>query len=207
MVFRAFSFFIAAALFLSAATKKSGSARGENEELILNVTLYIDPEDVKNLVGSDLGGHYFVAEVKVEPKFGKDVVIDRDDFQLRTDKDGEKAKPFAATQIAGQDSLIISEGEGGEAKARKSRGWSIGAGPGMMGSGSGDTGGGDRKATMQTSEKQNPLVKVLEQKILPQGKTDQPVSGLLYFPMEKQKLKDLELTYGGRENRIALRFK
>jgi len=25
--------------------------------------------------------------------------------------------------------------------------------------------------------------------------------------MEKQKMKDLELTYGGRENRISMRFK
>ena len=34
------------------------------------------------------------------------------------------------------------------------------------------------------------------------------MSGLLYFPMEKQKLKDLEMRYGGREeNRITLRFK
>jgi hypothetical protein len=43
--------------------------------------------------------------------------------------------------------------------------------------------------------------------VLPEKKTDQPTSGLLYFPMEQQKLKDLELTYGGRENRISMRFK
>jgi len=43
--------------------------------------------------------------------------------------------------------------------------------------------------------------------VLPEKKTEQPISGLLYFAMEKQKMKDLELTYGGRENRIALRFK
>ena len=38
-------------------------------------------------------------------------------------------------------------------------------------------------------------------------KIDQPVSGLLYFPMEQQKMKDLELVYGGKENRISLKFK
>ena len=68
---------------------------------MLTVTLHIDPADIKELIGNDLGGHYIVAEVKVEPKFGKDILLDRDDFQLRTDKDGEKAKPFAASQIAG----------------------------------------------------------------------------------------------------------
>jgi hypothetical protein len=57
------------------------------------------------------------------------------------------------------------------------------------------------------AEKENPIKKVLEDKVLPEKKTDQPVSGLLYFAMEKQKMKDLELTYGGRENRITMRFK
>ena len=33
------------------------------------------------------------------------------------------------------------------------------------------------------------------------------VSGFLYFPMEKQKLKDLELIYGPRQNQIRVRFK
>ena len=60
---------------------------------------------------------------------------------------------------------------------------------------------------MQHDEKENPLKKLLESRILPEKKTVAPVTGLLYFVMEKQKMKDLELTYGGRENRISLRFK
>jgi hypothetical protein len=47
----------------------------------------------------------------------------------------------------------------------------------------------------------------LEARVLPEGKTKEPVSGLLYFPMEKQKMKDLELTYGGKEDPIVLHFK
>ena len=57
------------------------------------------------------------------------------------------------------------------------------------------------------SQKDSPLTKLLEAKVLPETKTDKAVSGLLYFPMEKQKRKDLVLTYGPRENRITLRFK
>ena len=63
------------------------------------------------------------------------------------------------------------------------------------------------KATMENGEKENPLKKVLDAKVLPEKKTDQTTSGLLYFPMENQKLKDLELTYGGAENKIRMRFK
>ena len=43
--------------------------------------------------------------------------------------------------------------------------------------------------------------------MLPEKKTTQPLEGLLFFPLEKQRLKDLELIYGGKENRIGLRFK
>ncbi len=196
----------AVAVALAAASKKTMSTvRGENEDLILTATLYIDPAEIKDLIGSDLGGHYIVADVKIEPKYGKDVVIDRDDFLLRTDKDGEKAQPFVGSQIAGQEALVVSE-EG--AQTRRTRGLSgIGLGGGMMGGGGGDSDKGNAKSTMKSEDSANPIKKVLDAKILRDGKISEPVQGLLYFAMEKQKMKDLELHYGGREDRITLRFK
>ncbi|HLK63758.1 MAG TPA: hypothetical protein VKU19_09990 [Bryobacteraceae bacterium] len=193
-------------MILSAASKKTvATAKGENEDLIVTATLYLEPSDVKELIGNDLDGHYIVVDVKVDPKYGKEISVDRDDFQLRTDKDGEKAKPYAASQIAGQAVLVLSEEEG-EAKQKKSK-WSMG-GMGMgAGSGGASEPKGPTKATMKNNDKQESLEKTLETRILPEKKTDQPVSGLLYFPMEKQKMKDLELIYGGKENRISLKFK
>ena len=47
---------------------------------------------------------------------------------------------------------------------------------------------------------------LLKDKVLPEKKIEEPVTGLLYFPLEGQKLKDLELVYGAKENRIRLRF-
>ena len=96
-----------------------------------------------------------------------------------------------------------------------SPGWTGMGGPVIVGGGApasggaiGNTGGVEgAQATVHKDEKPNPLQKTLEEKILPEGKTSQPVSGLLFFPMEKQKLKNLELTYGGTENRISMRFK
>ena len=215
--------FLAAALCLSAAGKKAAvpvSARGENQDIIVNVTLYADRDLVKQLLGNDLDGHYIVAAVKVEPKYGKEVVIDRDDFLLRTDKDGEKARPFAPTQIAGRGALVIRQTAGGGAMQGEEGGPIIGM-PGGMGmptrlpggggsfgnGGAGDVGGAEAKMDNETGVKENPLVKELQQKALPEKKTDQPVSGLLYFVMEKQKIKDLELIYGARDTRIAMRFK
>src|ERR1700739_4659438 len=107
MPFRILSILFATGLLLSAADKKTPStARGENLAMILTVTLYDDPSLVKGLLGTDLEGHYIVADVKFEPKYGKDLVIDRDDFVLRTDKDGEKTTPFAPSQITGKDAVI-----------------------------------------------------------------------------------------------------
>lgn len=194
--------------FLGAAEKKTPSmARGENQDLVLNVTLYDDPVLVKDLIGTDLGGHIIVADVKIDPKFGKDIVIDRDDFQLRTSKDGEHATPFSPSQIVASDAVVVAQSKGPSAA---SPGMVI-PGPLVIRGGLGaaaPAGDGDAKAAADGAQKkEDPLKKLLEEKVLPEKKTGDPAAGLLYFPMEKQKRKDLELTYGGRENRITLRFK
>jgi len=61
---------------------------------------------------------------------------------------------------------------------------------------------------MQTGAKgDTTLKKVLNEKILPEKKTETPVSGLLYFPLEKQKQKDLELWYNTPDGKLTLRFR
>lgn len=205
--------FLLPTMILSAAKKTTATARGENEDLVLTVTLHTDPSEIKEWIGNDLGGHYIVAEAKIEPKYGKDILVDRDDFVLRTDKDGEKAQPFAGSQVAGSGGLVITTVSNRQGVG--SPGWTgatadviLGGGGGGFGKGP-DNGGGQAKVTGSTPQdsKPNPLKKMLDSRILPEGKTDKPVGGLLYFPMEKQKMKDLELLFGGKENRISLRFK
>jgi hypothetical protein len=213
MALRILSLLFATGLFLSAADKKTPSkARGENLDLVLTVTLYDDPSLVKELLGTNLEGHYIVADVKVEPKYGKDLVIDRDDFVLRTDKDGEKTTPFAPSQITGKDAVIVSQTKGPSAA---SPGMVLG-GPLVLHGGALATGSeaqakaapeGESKDKTAPDKSEDPLKKLLADKILPETKTSDTVSGLLYFPMEKQKRKDLELDYGPRESRIMLRFK
>ena len=205
---------LASALFVSGAAKKTtATARGENEDLILNVTIYIDSAAVKEALGDDLGGHYIVAQVKVEPKYTKEITIDRDDFVLRTDKDGDHSTPMAPSQIAGRGGLILTRtnGPGGQG-AERSRGWSIG---GMgMGAGGGGAGAGPQNTGVKASaekgddkDKDNPLKQLLDAKVLPEKKIEEPTTGFVFFPMENQKMKDLELVYGGKENRIRIRFK
>src|SRR6478752_3019385 len=80
---------------------KPAEARGENESVVITATLYAKPEAVKEVLGSDLDGHYILVAVTVTPRFGKEVAISRDDFVLKTDKDGERTGAFAPSQIAG----------------------------------------------------------------------------------------------------------
>jgi hypothetical protein len=192
--------------FVVAPAKKLtvGSGRGENEDLILSVTIYSTPADVKELIGDDLGGHFIVAEAKIEPKYGKTLDIDRDDFVLHTDADGAKATPYAASQIAGREALVVTDAN----KPSKRSGVSVaGMGGGISSPGMPIPPNLSVKAQTASTTPENPLEKTLNDKILVEQKTDKPVSGLLYYPMEKQKLKDLEIRYGAQDKRITLKFK
>ena len=184
------------AVLASAAHDKRivGTAMGENQDLILHVTLYVDPMSVNQAVGTDMGGNFFVAEVKIEPKYGKEITIDRDDFVLRTDKDGEKTTPFAPSEIAGRGTLVVKQQRVGGNEGSILYG---GVAPQVNGG-----------AVFKDGKADSPLEKTLSAKVLPEGKTDKPASGMLYFSMDKQKLKDLELLYGPPgDQRISLRFK
>lgn len=199
----------------------TGTARGENQDVLIHATIYADRDSVKELIGNDLDGHYILVAVKLEPKYTKAVKVDRDDFLLRTDRDGEKSQPFNPTQIAGRGALVIRQTSQGGGGMAENTGPVVGGIPGTMGGpmrlpgngtamgngGMSDAGAAEAKADNGMHQPENPLLKVLRDKALPECEITEPVSGLLYFPMEKQKLKDLELNYGGRENRITMRFK
>jgi hypothetical protein len=178
--------------------QKSPVRSGENDVLEITATALSDPESVKQALGSDLGGHYILMDVQIVPKEGRKVVIRLDDFVLKTDKDGEKTGPFAPGQIAGRGAIVVTqEHQGG--------GTAFGVGP--MSIGTADITESHAVAQSGATEKPNPILDVLKKKVLPEKETESPVSGLLYFPMEKQKLKDLVLNYTTPEGKLILRFK
>jgi hypothetical protein len=197
-----------AATLCAGKPKTTGPFKNENQSLEISATLILDREQIKEMIGSDLDGHFILVNVTVTPKFGSQVDIHRDDFLLKTDKDGERTAPFVGSQITGKGALIVTE---------KSTGGSTG-GP-QFGSPydypaySGGVGGGptqitEAQAKLHTGGKvDTPLLKVLNEKIMPEKKSEGPVSGLLYFPMEKQKQKDLELIYNTPDGKLTLRFR
>lgn len=221
MVVRIAALAIALACFLPARNNepaKPPETRGENESVVITATLYAKPEAVKEVLGSDLDGHYIVVAVQVTPRFGKEVAINRDDFVLKTDKDGERSTPFAPSQIAGRGVMVVHQtGGSGATPMHDNDGPVVGGYPGSMGpprrlggDGVGSPGAPDGAAAKTRTgahQADSPLLGVLKQKELPETKTDKPVSGLLYFPMEKQKVKDLELRYDMTGDKIVMRFR
>ena len=203
-----------------AGKKPPPSGRGESESIVVTATALLDKEAIKERLGSDLDGHYVVVDVRIASRFGREIDVRRDDFLLRTDKDGEKTTPFAPSQVAGRGALVISQtGRGGGGIMGDSGGPVWGGYPGStdrprrMGGDGGavGAGGGGTEAQARVDsgagEKANPLKKVLEEKILPEKKTSETITGLLYFPLEKQKAKDLELVYKAPDGKISVRFK
>lgn len=198
---------------LCGADKKVPLRSAENGLVEITATAFADRESVKQVLGSELGGHYIVVEVRLTPKDATKLAIHLDDFTLKTDKDGERTTPFAPSQIAGRGALVVSTGatSGGTVMAGApgppGLGPYGGLGGGMIGAG-GSEGATEARATMRSAskDKPDPMLEVLKEKILVEKETETPVSGLLYFPMEKQKLKDLELIYTTPDGKLFLRF-
>ncbi len=212
MIFRVAIAIVLTGLWVWPAGKKVGVARGENEDLIVTATLYTTPDEVKELLGNDLQGHFVVAEVKVEPKYGKEVSVARDDFVLQDLDRAEKSTPFAPSQIAAHASLVVKRAgdEDGDKKSTSHKPTFSGIGIGGVGS-PGEPDGKDRNisAKMQNADepKDEALEKLLADKQLPEKSSDKAVTGLLYFAFEKVKLKDMQLDYGPKPNRLVMRFK
>jgi hypothetical protein len=205
----------------SAAIKPAPAGHAANEVVSVEAKLYTDKEAIRELLGDDLGGYYVVVQVVVTPQ--TKLAVTRDDFRLRTDRDGEKSKPFSPSQIAGKGVMVVSStgGGGGGTMAQDSPGGPIWGGiggtrpqrgpsdGGGVGSSTSDTTLADAKIDTGSKTKDNPLQAALAQRIFPEEKTtSEEIAGLLYFPMEpKQKPKQLELICTTPKGKLSLRFK
>jgi hypothetical protein len=200
------------AAFASGADRKMPPRTNRNDSAEISATAFLDRESIRSLLDTDLDGHYVIVEVHLTPQL-KPIKVRRDDFVLRTDKDGERSTPFAPSQIAGASALVITQADGG-VQASNGRGPSIGGHRigGRKRKPADDSATAGKPAepvapAASPSSDQDKLIDTLKQKALPEKETDAPVSGLLYFPLEKQKLKDLELIYTTPDGKLNLRFR
>ena len=193
-------------------------AQATNNAVALSATLYDGKDAVRAQLGSDLGGYFIVVKVELTPKGPKPLVIDRDDFVLRSYNNGEKCQPYAPSQIAGRASLAVVPASSGGVGA--DRGGPVFGVPGLgmpqqlpgqggsIGSTTAGVGGVEAKVDDGGSQKDDPVLAVLKARVLPEKQTTEPVSGLLYFSIEgKHKPKDLTLQYKTPQGLLTLSFR
>jgi hypothetical protein len=217
-----FAAILPAGLLLAGGDPK-GPPKGEGSDRFVRIeaTAYLDKASITQAVGGELDQGIMVVEVKLTPAEGKKISIDLDDFLLRSDRSGERATPYEPSQIAGSSTMRISSraiDTGGVYTQNRGPVWGGMGGPGstMPGMGPQTMGNGTASATEAAAsvdtesgkQKENPLLAILKEKILPEKETTEPVSGQLYFLMEgKQKVKDIELLYKTEAGRVSVRFK
>lgn len=201
-----------------ASDKQPPAGQAANDSVAISATLYQGKDAVRGLLGSDLGGYFMVVKVEMTPKGAKPLAIDRDDFLLRSYNDGQKCQPYAPSQIAGRASLAVVPVGGGE--VRTERGGPVFGAPGMglpqrlpgnqVGVGNINTPPDSIEAKVDdsVSSKDDPLLKLLKAKILPEKRTSEPVSGWLYFSLDgKHKPKDMALQYKTPSGVLTVAFR
>lgn len=196
------------------ADKKTPEGTVSNSALEIAAKLYADKDDIKKILGSDLDGYFTLVDVRMAPKAGSKLAVTRDDFVLRSDKDGQRASPFHPSQIAGSAVLVVSSSGRGSTSAEQGGtvwGPPLGGPPTRIGTGAptiGNSPGTSQASSASEKTREDPLLTVLKEKVLAEKEIAEPLSGLLFFLLEgKHKPRELELLYKGPAGRLSLRFR
>jgi len=179
-----------------AADKKAFPGQAGNDNIELAATMMIDPAQIRDAVGSDLGPGFVVARLKATNKTGEAMRIGPADFTVVSRKDGDRADALPPGQLAGGSALIIKRNRAGREYAEQSNQ------PGFTGvQGVSDSG----------KPKDDVLLAALKAKEFPDQETkpNGSLEGLLYFSLENPKIKskDLALLYKGPGGHLTMEFK
>ena len=187
-----------------AADKKPPAGEASNDDVSLQATV-LDPEQIQQIFASDFNKMFVVVEVTLTPKTGKSVDVHLDDFLIRSEQTGEHSGPLSASQIGGQGSMVVNRGQSGQ----KRGGFGGGFGGIMMGGGGmgAPTIQDNTKVTVKEDTEKDPLLAMLKRKILAEKTITEPVTGLLFFPLEKEKPKNLALIYTTPAGKLRFKFK
>jgi hypothetical protein len=197
---------LSAILLPAAADKKLPIEETTNDLLKISATVIMDRDQIKQELGYDLGPDIAVVRVTLHTVSDKPIQVSHDDFLLVSSKDGARSEPYEPGQLAGADSLTVTQ-DGAKQSATRKSGLSIGGFGGGIGTGQANQ-TPNLKTQASHDDQVNPVLAVLNAKILPEKELTDTISGLLYFQMVgKLKPKDLEFHYKGPAGRLALRFK
>lgn len=223
-------FFVLAVVAAAQTPPAVPAGAGADKQMAIEAKLYMTREEATQALGVDPGPNVVIVQVTVTPKTedGK-LYLDRDEFLLRSDRDGQRARPLLPARLAGSSVMVIGSrgvSSGGPVMGGQRRvPYGIPGTPGADPRGAppptmphpgqsqvGSPTGGASEATVSIEEQkanrqQNLLLDALKEKVLPEGEIDKPVTGLLYFNFEgRHRVRQLELVYRKAPPRIALRF-
>ena len=201
--------------------KKLPIEQTSNELIDISASALVEKDQIRQELGSDLGGDIVVVRITVRSVSDKPIQISLDDFILVSGKDGQRSQPYAPSQIAGNSTLVVTPqgNRGGLGSNNTGPIWGgipgtsgrpsrLPGSGGAVGSSSSGTEGVESKVETGKSDQANPLLAVLKDKVLKEKEITDSTSGLLYFQMVgKLKPKDLELHYKGPAGKLALRFR
>lgn len=180
---------LALCVVLVAGEKKSPQGQVEDGSVTITATV-LSAEEVRQAVGSDFDNNYTVLDVRVAPKGSGPYLVHLDDFILRSQASGEHSGPFlTAGQIAGAGALEVERTYGNRPNPDSPRS--------IEGT----------KLSMKDDDKANPALEALKKKMLTEKTVSEPVSGLLFFPLTKEKSKNLILSCKTPQSRLRLSFK
>jgi hypothetical protein len=181
---------------------------GSNDQLDLEATITLTEDEVAQQLGADPGKGIVLLKVRVTPKTDTPIQISPDDFILLAHDDGERARPFEPSEIAGKGAMVVTNVPQGAQK--KTSGF--GGFGGMIGGGSGSSPGNSKPVMLNSKMDPNAkgnekLLETLKDKELKMTESAKPVEGYLYFPLDgKHKLKNLAVLYRGPAGKLNLEF-
>jgi hypothetical protein len=201
---------VVASALPAVASKKviSPVTTGSNDQMDVEATITLAEDEVTEQLGADPGKGIVLLKVRVTPKVDTPLQISPDDFILLAHDDGERSRPFEASEIAGKGAMVVSDVAQGAQK--KTSGF--GGFGGMMGGGSGSSPGNSKPVILNSKMDPNAkgsekLLEVLRAKELKTVDATKPVEGYLYFPLDgKHKLKNLAVLYRGPAGKLNLEF-
>ncbi len=202
-----------------AGDKGTPVAHGDNKLFAVEAKLFKEHEAVQQLLGEELEKGIVAVEITVTPKGSEPMKLWRDDFIIRSDKDGQKSEPYDPGQIASGSVLTLVYTTEGGGVHRQENGSVWGGMGGTMpsrlpgdGGGVGNAGSVERiggsQASGKSDDSKNELLEKLRETQLKEGEISGPETGLLFYPLEgKHKPKQIWLHYTGEGGKIDLQFR
>ena len=97
----------------SAGAAEAGWVHSKTDDAEFRARLVLDRDEIKSLLGNDLDGDYVLVQLNIRPLYNYRLVLERDDFTLRSRRDNERSRGMSPDEIAGESVLVLGRRRAG----------------------------------------------------------------------------------------------